>query len=132
MKMRIIGVLAVCFLILMLPVGCVKATSTTPTAALFPGAVNSFDQTSYTTLMTAQASYNSLLASYKANPTVLADLKSPLDAAATAINLAEQAWKIYHAAAASSTTTPAQLATAQANVTSSLTAAQTALAGVKP
>jgi hypothetical protein len=130
MKMRIITVLAVCFL--MLPLGCVKATSTTPAAALVPGAVNSFDQTSYTTLMTAQASYNSLLASYKANPTVLASLKAPLDAAAIAINLAEQAWQVYHAVAAATTTTPAQLATAQSNVTSSLTAAQTALAGVKP
>ena len=123
---------AALFLCLLLPLGCAKATSTTPAAALVPGAINQFDQTSYATLMTAQASYNSLLASYKANPTVLASLKAPLDAAASSINLAEQAWQIYHAAAASASTPAAQLSTDQANVSSSLAASQSSLAAVKP
>jgi hypothetical protein len=104
--------------------GC--KTATAPTPPLVPGALNQFDQTSYATLLTAQASYNSLLASYKANPSTLASLKAPLDAAATAINLAEMAWQAYHAAGASATSTQ------QAAVTTSLAAAQTALAGVKP
>ena len=109
--------------------GCLKpATTSTAPAALAPGAVNSFDQNSYTTLLTAQDTYNSLLASYKANPTVLAMLKAPLDDAATTINLAEVAWQAYHAAALAGTSTPAQ----QTAVTTSLTAAQTALAKVKP
>lgn len=114
-------------LCLLLPLsGC--PSSNAPTPPLAPGAVNSFDQTSYTALLTAQASYNSLLASYRANPTVLASLKAPLDAAATSINLAEIAWQTYHAAAVAGAATAAQ----QTAVTTSLTSAQTALAGVKP
>ncbi len=109
--------------------GCLRpATTTTAPAALAPGAVNSFDQTSYATLMTAQATYNSLLASYKANPTVLAALKAPMDDAATTINVAEVAWQTYHAAALAGTSTTAQ----QTAVTTSLTTAQSALAQVKP
>ena len=121
MKLR---VLLLSTTLLLLPMGC--ATATAPTPPLVPGALNQFDQTSYASLLTAQASYNSLLASYKANPTVLAPLKAPLDAAARAINLADTAWQAYHAAGAAATSTQ------QAAVTTALAAAQTSLAAVKP
>lgn len=114
------------FLALPLMFGCAAATA--PPVPLAPGAVNSFDQTSYAALLTAQASYNSLLASYTANPTALSALKAPLDAAATAINGAEAAWKVYHAAAVAGNVTTAQ----QTSVTTALSAAQTAIAGVHP
>jgi len=109
-------VLAICLCIL--PIGCKPATSTTPPTALVPGALNSFDQSSYMALMAAQASLNSLNASYKANPTALASIKTVLDQAAADYNVAELAWQAYHAAA----TTANQNA-----VTSALTKVQTDL-----
>jgi hypothetical protein len=101
----------------MLPLGCVKANSTTPPAALAPGALNSFDQTSYQTLMAVQASINSLNGTYRANPS-LAPLKTILDQAAADYNLAELAWQTYHAAATAAN---------QAAVTSSITKVQSDL-----
>ena len=80
-------------------VGCHSASTTTPPAALAPGALNQFDQTSYQTLLAVQATLNSLEASYKANPTQLATLKPLLDQASTDYNIAELAWQTYHAAA---------------------------------
>lgn len=111
--------LALC-LCLMLPLGC--KTATTPTPPLAPGALNTFDQTSYQTLLAVQAAYNNLLASYKANPTGLAALKAPLDQIATDYNLAELTWQTYHAAATAAN---------QAAVTAALTKVQTDLAAVK-
>jgi hypothetical protein len=105
---------------LCLMTGCKTATTTTPPLA--PGALNSFDQTSYQTLMAVQAAYNSLLGSYKANPTGLANLKAPLDQIAQDYNLAELAWQTYHAAATAAN---------QTAVTSALTKVQTDLASVK-
>jgi hypothetical protein len=106
------------FLLACCILGCKPATSTTPPAALAPGALNSFDQTSYTALMAAQASLNSLNSSYKANPAALASLKTVLDQAATDYNVAELAWQTYHAAATSAN---------EAAVTAALTKVQTDL-----
>lgn len=89
--------LALCLCII--PIGCKPATSNTPPAALVPGALNSFDQTSYQTLMAVQATLNSLNASYKSNPTGLASIKSALDQATSDYNIAELTWQTYHAAA---------------------------------
>lgn len=104
----------------LVPMGCKSATSTTPPAALAPGALNSFDQSTYQTLMAFQAALNSLNASYKANPTQLATLKTPLDQAATDYNIAELAWQTYHATAttANQQALSASLSTVQSDVTS--------------
>ena len=117
-RLAVAGCLAVA---LIFPVGCKTATSTTPAAALAPGAVNQFDQTSYQTLLAIQATLNSLNASYKANPTGLAALKGPLDQAATDYNLAYLAWETYHSAATAAN---------QAALTASLTKVQTDAASI--
>jgi hypothetical protein len=113
MKRMILSlVAAICILPL---AGCPSTSSTTPPAALAPGAVNQFDQTSYATLMAVQASLKSLNASYAANPTGLAVLKPVLDQAAADYNLAELAWQTYHVAATTAN---------QAAVTSAITKVQ--------
>jgi len=110
-------------LLVLAPIGCKPATSTTPPAALVPGALNSFDQTSYTALMAAQASLNSLDTSYEENPTALASLKPILDQASTDYNIAELAWQTYHAAA--TTANQAAVTNALNNVQSDLSKATT-------
>lgn len=103
--------------------GCKPATSTTPPAALAPGAVNQFDQDSYATLMAAQASLNSLKQSVAQDPANLASLKPILNQAISDYNIAEAAWQVYHAAAQAGSATTAQ----QTAVTTSLTAVQSDL-----
>jgi hypothetical protein len=76
-------------------VGCIKATAPTPP---LPGALNSFDQTSYQTLVTAQASLNDFKASVTKDPN-LATLKPALNQAVQDYDIAEVAWQTYHAAA---------------------------------
>jgi hypothetical protein len=83
--------------------------------------VNQFDQTSYQTLLAVQATYNSLAASYKANPTALSGLRAPLDQVAQDYNLAYLAWEAYHSAA----TTANQTA-----LTTALTKVQTDISAV--
>jgi hypothetical protein len=107
--------LALC---LLLPIAGCKTSATTPPAALLPGAVNQFDQTSYATLISVQAALNSLNTSYKANPAGLASLKPILDQAAADYNLAELAWQTYHQAATAAN---------QAAVTSAITKTQSDL-----
>lgn len=107
-------------LLCLLPLGC--RTATAPPPPLITGALNTFDQDSYKTLLAVQASYNSALGSYKANPTGLSALKAPLDQVATDLNLAELAWQTYHAAATAAN---------QAALTTSLTKVQTDLASIK-
>jgi hypothetical protein len=105
--------------------GCKAASSTTPPAALVPGAVNQFDQTSYATLMSVQAALKSLNASYAANPTGLAALKTVLDQAAADYNLAELAWQTYHVAAttANQTAVTSAITKVQGDLTSATKAA---------
>lgn len=99
-------------LFLIVPLGCNPATAPTPpTAPILQGAKNAFDQDSYKTLMVVQASYNNLLASYRANPTGLANLKAPLDQIAMDYNFAESTWQAYHAQA-TATTPPSPVVTA--------------------
>lgn len=107
------AILALCLCIL--PIGCKPATSTTPSAALVPGALNSFDQTSYQTLMAVQATLNSLNASYKANPSGLASIKTALDQASVDYNIAELAWQTYHAAATTANQSAVSAAIAKVN-----------------
>jgi hypothetical protein len=106
---------------LILPMGC--KTVSAPPPPLVTGAVNSFDQTSYQTLLAVQAAYNSLLTSYKANPTGLANMKAPLDQIATDYNIAESAWQVYHKSATAAN---------QATLNASLTKVQADVAAVTP
>jgi hypothetical protein len=104
--------------------GCAhQATTTTPPAALAPGAVNQFDQDSYAALMAAQASLNSLKASYTSDPGGLAALKAPLNQAIADYDIAEIAYQTYHAAALTGSSTTAQ----QTAVTTALTNVQSDL-----
>jgi multidrug resistance efflux pump len=103
--------------------GCHSTSSTTPPAALAPGAVNQFDQDSYAALMAAQASLNSLKTSYTNDPVNLASLKAPLNQAIQDYDLAELAYQTYHSAAAAGQATSAQ----QLAVTTALTLVQTDL-----
>lgn len=110
-------------IVLVCAMGC--KTVTAPPAPLVTGAVNPFDQDTYKALMAAQATLNSLNASYHANPTQLASLKAPLDQAATDYNAAMVLWQTYHAAAVAGQATAAQqsaasngLAKIQADVSS--------------
>src|SRR5580698_5535183 len=103
--------------------GCGAVQTTTPPAALAPGALNQFDQDSYKALLALQASLKSLNASYAANPAQLASLKPALDQAATDYNIAELAWQTYHAAATAAN---------QTAVTNALNQVQTDIAKVTP
>lgn len=104
---------------LMVPLsGCRAANSTTPPAALAPGALNQFDQDSYSSLMAAQAALNSLTTSV-ATDSNLAILKPTLNQAITDYDVAELAWQTYHAAAtaANQTAVTNALNTVNADVT---------------
>jgi len=124
MKRTILAMTA-CLCLLLPMAGCKAASSTTPPAALVPGAVNQFDQTSYATLMSVQAALKSLNASYAANPTGLAALKTVLDQAAADYNLAELAWQTYHVAAttANQTAVTSAITKVQGDLTSATKAA---------
>jgi hypothetical protein len=98
--------------------GC-RASS--PTPPLAPGAVNSFDQTSYQALMAAQASLTSLKQSVALDP-ALAPLKAPLGQAIQDYNLADVAWQTYHASATAAN---------QAAVTAALTKVQTDVSSIQ-
>lgn len=103
--------------------GCGAVQTTTPPAALAPGALNQFDQDSFKALLAFQASLKSLNASYAANPTGLAALKPAIDQAANDYNLAELAWQTYHAVVTAAN---------QAAVTSALNKVQSDIAKVTP
>jgi len=77
------------------PVGC-HNTNMAPTPPLI-NSVNAFDSTSYRSLITLQASLNSLKASIAADSTNLGSLKPTLNQAIADFNVAQTAWKIYHA-----------------------------------
>lgn len=107
MKYLITLLLAICI------IGCHPASA--PTPPLAPGALNSFDQTSYTALMTAQASLNSLKASVQGNSS-LSSLTVPLNQAIADYDIAQTAWELYHASATTAN---------EAVVTTALTKVQT-------
>lgn len=108
---------AVASLLLMVVLGCAAHN---PVTAPVPGSVNSFDATSYQTLMTAQATLNSLKNTLASTPM----LKAPLDGAIEAYNTAEAAWQAYHAAA--STEAATAVTNSLASLNSSLANLETA------
>lgn len=90
-----------------------------------PGQVNDFDGTSYQTLMTAQATLNSLKASAAGLPNII----PVLDKAIASYNVAETAWQAYHAAA--TVQNQSAVTSSLASLNASLTALQGAVAGAK-
>jgi hypothetical protein len=90
-----------------------------------PGAGQRLDGTSYQTLMTAQATLNSL----KASAAGLPSIKPVLNQAISAYDIAETSWQAYHAAA--TTANQAAVTRSLANLNGSLTALQSAVAGAK-
>jgi len=79
--------------------GCAKKVT-----APLPGAINSFDSTTYQTLMDAQAAINAVkadVASGKLVPTPIQ--KSVLNQAISDYDLAQAAWHAYHSGATSDT-----------------------------
>jgi len=90
------------FLVLALAagMGCAKKTVTAP----LPGAINSFDQTSYQTLMDAQAAINAVKADAASGKvTLTATQKSVLNQAISDYDLAQASWSAYHSGATADT-----------------------------
>lgn len=99
--------LAVCLCL----AGCKAATVQTPTIALIPGAINSFDQTTYQTLVTA----HSFAQQAAANSSILTTAqKKVLNQFILDLNSADTLYAAYHA-----------LEATQAQMQASLTAVQT-------
>lgn len=81
--------------------GCKPANAPLP-----PGAINTFDASSYQTLMTAQAALNAL----KADEAQAPQIAPYLNQAITDYNTAESAWQTYHASGSNSAGLTAALA----------------------
>ena len=113
---------------MMMPVGCVKTNTATPTQALAPGYVNQADQVMGQTLVAAHSFYATIQADvasgkYKPGPVE----KTTLNNFATTLNAAQIVYISYHAGQA----TQAQ-AQAQVNaVSAAQTAVQSSLQGGK-
>ena len=82
-------IIALCTLIAL--AGC--AAGTPKPVTLPPGAINTFDANSYTTLMGAQAVLNSVKADIGKLPP---EAKPALNKAIASYNIAEGAWQAYH------------------------------------
>jgi hypothetical protein len=107
--------------VLAVMLGCAAHTVKAPV----PGALNSFDADSYQTLMTAQATLNSLKSTAATTPS----LKPILNQAISSYDVAETAWQAYHAAA--STATQAALTTSLSDLNTKVSTLQAAAAGGK-
>lgn len=101
--------------------GCAAHTVKAP----IPGALNTFDSDSYQTLMTAQATLNSLKSTVATTPS----LKPVLNEAISAYDIAETAWQAYHAAASSAL--QSSLTTALDDLNTKVATLQTAAVGGK-
>jgi hypothetical protein len=109
---------------LLMPIGCVKATSTTPAAALAPGYLNQADQVMGQSLVGAHAFYMTIqrdVASGKYTPSPTE--KTTLNNFATALNTAQVIYVGYHAGV----NTESQAQAAVNAVTSQQTAVQSSL-----
>jgi hypothetical protein len=88
--------LTLLLLSIVLAAGC----STKSTQPVLPGAINSFDQTSYQTLMDAQAAIGAVKADVAGGKfTLTAAQKTVFNQAIADFNVAEAAWQTYHAGA---------------------------------
>jgi hypothetical protein len=80
--------------------GCANKAATAP----IPGAINSFDQMSYQTLMDAQAGINAIKADIASGKvTLTATQKTVLNQSIQDYDLAQAAWQVYHSGATSNT-----------------------------
>lgn len=95
--------------------GCHKANVAPPPPLV--NQVNDFDGTTYRSLITLQASLNSLKGSIQADPTNLSSLKPALNQAISDYNLAQAAWKVYHTTQANQQDVTDSLNKAQSDVT---------------
>ena len=105
-------------------IGCTAATSTTPPAALAPGATSAFDQATYQALAAAHAF--AISASTNA-ATLTAGEKSALNTFITALNAADVLYAAYHGGSA----TQAAMQASLANVTTTQAAFSAAVTGGK-
>lgn len=85
--------------------GCVHAPNQLP-----KGAINSFDASSYETLMVAQATLNTLKQEAPAIDAQVPQFKAVLNQAIGDYNAAEQAWQTYHSTGGDSASVTAALA----------------------
>ena len=110
--------IALALILCLAPLGCAhKASAPAPPIS---GQVNDFDGQSYRSLMTFQASLDSLKADIAKDPTNLTTLKPIVNQAGADYNLAMTTWQVYHAAAVAGQATSAQ----QAAVANSLNTVQ--------
>ncbi len=93
-----------------------------------PGAVSTFDSTTYDALTVAQAAIEQAKTSF--GPTPSATIKTLLNNAITAYNVAEAAYMAYHQAAVAGTATPAAQTGLQMQLVS-MNASIAALKGAK-
>lgn len=94
--MRKAAMLAILAAVMSVGLGCHKAVASAPV----PGAVNTFDSTTYRALMDAQAAINSLKGDIAAGK--LAEtpaMKTALNQAITDYNTADALWQTYHSSA---------------------------------
>lgn len=104
-------------------------------ATAVPGAVNSFDSDTYLSLITAKAVIDqakSDLSSGLFPASVVPNVKTALNGAVTAYNVADIAFQTYHASAVAGASTPAQTAavtTSMGNLQTAVTAVTSAKAG---
>lgn len=97
-----IGLVAAGFVLGMMN-GCKAANATLPA-----GAINSFDATSYQSLMVAQATLNTFKAQAPNFPQP--PFKTALNQAIADYNVAESAWQVYHAGNGTSAAVTAAMA----------------------
>jgi hypothetical protein len=106
---------------LLLPLGCRPATSTTPPAALTPGALNQYDQDFYLTLSAAHG----FALSAAAQAQVLSPAqKAALNQFITSLNAADLLYAEYHTGAATQASMQSSLnsvSTAEANYSKTIT-----------
>lgn len=103
--------------------GCPSATSTTPPAALAPGALNQFDQSTYQALAAAHAFATTAAAN---GSSLSASQKAALNNLIQALNAADVLYAAYHSGAATQAAMQTQLnavTTAQASYASAVTGA---------
>ena len=95
---------------LMGPMGCVKATSTTPAAALAPGYQNTADQQMGEILAGAHAFYNSIAQQSAAGTLTLTPaVKLAFNSFGVTLNAAQTGYLSYHAGAATQAQAQAQV-----------------------
>jgi hypothetical protein len=90
-----------------------------------PGAVNQFDSDTYVSLLTSKAVIDTTKAELAANAfpaNVAGPVKTAVNGAVTAYNVADTAYQAYHSTALAGTSTPAQQADVSAKVSNLNTA----------